>query len=98
MESDNNSVHVASSNDVNECDKGQDECNESIDNGNLALDCEEVDFRFCESNDCSQYEEDGYVTKNESCDSVYEDEEISHNIMDNLSCDEMRMKHLVKRQ
>ena len=47
-----------------------------------------MDSRSSESNNFSQQYEDGIITKNKSCDSIYETGEISNSSIDNSSCDE----------
>ena len=53
MESDNYSVHILSPNDDNTCaeSQGNDEYNESKNNGNLPSKCEEMDSSFNELED-----------------------------------------------
>ena len=79
MEIENNSNNNESSNNENECVEGHSECNESIDNDGLSSDYEEMDSKPNELENGSYYEEDGYVTKNESCDNNLCEEEILDN-------------------
>ena len=67
MESDNDIVHIMSSNDDNMCveSQGNDEYNESINNDNMSFECEEIDSTFSESEDCNQHKEEKYKIKNE---------------------------------